>query len=99
MHRTLSDAFDATLRSIERAIANGARTRGGESARAELERLRVEVVTARQAAMDHGTVDREWVARAVREVAAWAPDDEIDLIAALGRIARAAATTTTTPPR
>ena len=96
MHPTLADAFDATLRAIERAIAGGSRTRAGEPARAELERLRVEVVTARQAAMDHGVVDREWVARAVREVAAWAPDDEIDLIAALGRIARAA---TATSPR
>lgn len=87
------NALDAALRSVERAIAAELRTRTGEPARPELEQLRVEIVTARQAAMrPGGTVDRAWIARAVRSVADWAPDDEVQLIAALGRVARAAAT-------
>lgn len=91
----LMAALDAALRAVERAIAAGLRTRTGEPARSELEQLRVELVAERQAAMGQGAaaaaVDREWIARAVRAVADWAPDDEVNLIAALGRIARAAA--------
>lgn len=86
----LADAFDAALRTVEGAIARQLRTRTGEPARAPLERLRAELVTERQAAMGAGGVDRALVGRLVRDVAIWAPDDDMTLIAALGRIARAA---------
>jgi hypothetical protein len=86
----LAAAFDGALRTVEGAIARQMRTRSGESARAPLERLRAEIVTERQAAMGERGVDREWVGRLVREVAAWAPDTDMELIAALGRIARLA---------
>ncbi|HET7456512.1 MAG TPA: hypothetical protein VFJ74_02590 [Gemmatimonadaceae bacterium] len=87
-------ALDGALRVVERAIASEMHTRDGEPARSRLERLRVELVTERQAAMapgGGGALDREWVARTVRAVAEWAPDDEVQLIAALGRIARVVA--------
>ena len=86
----LADAFDGALRTVERAIARQVRTRTGEPARAPLERLRAELVTERQLAMGERGVDREWVGRAVREVAGWAPDTSTEIIAALGRIARLA---------
>ena len=95
MDSELITALAAALPSVERAIADGRRTRTGEPPPAPLQRLRAELVAERQAAMGGreggGRVDREWIARAVRDVAAWAPDDEVDLIAALGRVARAAA--------
>jgi hypothetical protein len=88
-------ALDAALRAVERAIAAELRTRSGEPARPALEALRVELVAERQGAMAPNArgVSRDWIAGAVRSVAAWSPDDEVNLIAALGRVARAAAAT------
>jgi hypothetical protein len=40
--------------------------------------------------LERGSVDREWFQRTVRWVVEWVPDTELTLIAALGRIARAA---------
>ena len=82
-------AFDAALRAVERAVARQMRTRTGEPARAALEQLRAELAAERQAAMGAGGANREAVGRLVRAVDAWAPDGELELIAALGRIARA----------
>lgn len=83
-------ALDAALRAVDRAIAGGMRTRTGEPARPALETLRVELVTARQAAMARDrAADRDWVSEAIRAVAEWTPEDDVELIAALGRIARA----------
>ena len=87
----LMTAFADALRKVERAIAADLRTRAGEPARPLLERLRAELLAARDGAVAGTPVDPAWVGQIVREVAGWAPESDVELIAGLGRIARAAA--------
>lgn len=82
-------AFADALRKVERAIASEMRTRAGEPARPRLEQLREELLAARDGAASGTPVDGAWVGRTVREVAGWAPESDVDLLAGLGRIARA----------
>ena len=83
-------AFDAALTHVERSLATGLKTIKGDSAKPELEKLARELKLQRDQSMKRGAVDREWFQRTVRWVTEWVPDTEIMLIAALGRIARAA---------
>lgn len=86
----LMTAFADALRKVERALAADMRTRGGEPARPRLERLRDELLAARDGAVAGTPVDAAWVGLVVRDVAGWAPESDVELIAGLGRIARAA---------
>ncbi len=85
----LGSAFDAALRQVDRALADGLRTRDGAPAADRLAALRTRLEAEREGALRRGSADPEWVRRIVREVAGWTPDTELALIAALGRIARA----------
>ncbi len=83
-------AFAAALRHIERSLAGGMKTIDGDSARPQLEKLERELRLQRDQARNRGSVDRDWCQQTVRWVTEWVPDTEIALIAALGRIVRAA---------
>ena len=86
----LEKAFDAALALVERLLRSGMKTIEGESARRQLEKLEMELLRERANAVDLGTVDRAWFQKTVRWVVEWVPDDELTLVAALGRIVRAA---------
>jgi hypothetical protein len=86
----LEVAFDTALTLVERLIASGAKTSEGSSALPQLERLERELRTQRTSALERGNVDRDWFRKTVRWVVDWVPDDELTLVAALGRIIRAA---------
>lgn len=83
-------AFDTALTLVERLIASGAKTSEGSSALPQLERLERELRAQRTSALERGNVDRDWFRKTVRWVVEWVPDDELTLVAALGRIVRAA---------
>ena len=83
-------AFDAALTHVERSIATGLKTINGDSAKPQLEKLAKQLKLQRDAALERGAVDRDWFQQTVRWVTEWVPDTEITLIAALGRIVRAA---------
>jgi hypothetical protein len=86
----LEVAFDTALTLVERLIASGAKTSEGSSALLQLERLERELRAQRTSALERGNVDRDWFRKTVRWVVDWVPDDELTLVAALGRIVRAA---------
>jgi len=96
----LESAFDTALTQVQRSIASGMKTSDGSSARPQLERLERELRAQRANALERGSVDHEWVQKTVRWVVEWVPDNEITLIAALGRIVRVTgASPTTSVPR
>lgn len=84
----LTAAFDGALRQVDRAHGAGMRTRTGEAAAPRLERLRAELLAERASALERGSADRDRIGAIVRSVAEWTPEDELALLAALGRIAR-----------
>ena len=86
----LESAFDTALTRVRRSIASGMKTSDGRSAQPQLEQLERELKKQRATALEQGKVDREWVQKTVRWVVEWVPDDELTLVAALGRIVRAA---------
>lgn len=86
----LEKAFDAALALVDRLLGSAMKTIEGESARPQLEKLEMELLRERANAVDLGTVDRAWFQKTVRWVVEWVPDDELTLVAALGRIVRAA---------
>lgn len=86
----LQVAFDAALTLVQRSIASGSKTSDGGSALPQLEKLERELRAQRASAVERGNVDRDWFRKTVRWVVEWVPDDELTLVAALGRIVRAA---------
>jgi hypothetical protein len=86
----LEVAFDAALTLVQRSVASGAKTSDGSSALPQLEKLERELRAQRASALERGNVDRDWFRKTVRWVVEWVPDDELTLVAALGRIVRAA---------
>jgi hypothetical protein len=86
----LEDAFDTALTRVRRSIAAGMKTSDGSSAQPQLEQLERELKEQRTTALEQGKIDREWFQKTVRWVVEWVPDDELTLVAALGRIVRAA---------
>lgn len=86
----LEVAFDAALTRVERSLADGMKTMDGNSATPQLEKLERELRLQRDQARSIGKVDRDWFQQTVRWVTEWVPDTEVTLIAALGRIVRAA---------
>jgi hypothetical protein len=85
----LKTAFDAAIAQTRKSLKAGMKTVGGESAAAHLERLQQELTLERARAVERGGIDREWFQKTVRELIEWAPETELPLVAALGRIARA----------
>lgn len=83
-------AFDRAIARVDTLLVEGARTRDGGDAGPALAGLRTDLVARREAAASGAGVERAWVAQAVRAVAAWTPDEELPLIAALGALARLA---------
>ena len=90
MSPELDAAFANARRQVERAIAEELRARDGEPAHDRLVALRDAIDREHAEAATHGTVNPDWIARTVRDVAAWTPDTELALLAALGGIHRAA---------
>jgi hypothetical protein len=88
----IKTAFDAAIAQTRKSLRAGMKTIGGESAAAHLEKLQQELTVERTRALERGGVDREWFQKTVRELIEWAPETELSLVAALGRIARAAPT-------
>jgi hypothetical protein len=86
----LEVAFDKALRLVERSIASGTKTSEGSSAVPHLEKLERELRAERASALERGNIDRDWFRKTVRWVVEWVPDDELTLVAALGRIVQAA---------
>jgi hypothetical protein len=86
----LEKAFDAALAMVDRLLDSGMKTTEGRSARPQLQKLEMELKRERANAVERNTVDRAWLQRTVRWVVEWVPDDELTLVAALGRIVRAA---------
>jgi hypothetical protein len=86
----LEKAFHAALALVDRLLGSGIKTMEGESARPQLEKLEMELKRERANAVERNTVDRVWLQRTIRWVVEWVPDDELTLVAALGRIVRAA---------
>ena len=84
----LESAFDAAIAYTRSTIEAGMRTATGDDARPHLEHLSQELVSYREASVARGSVDREWLQKTIRWVADWAPETDLTLIAALGRIAR-----------
>lgn len=85
----LKAAFDAAIEQTRKSLRGGMKTIVGESAAAHLEKLQQELTLERDQALERGGVDREWFQRTVRDLIEWAPESELSLVAALGRIARA----------
>jgi hypothetical protein len=88
--RRLGEAFDEAVRQVDRAIGHGMLTRASQAAAPRLERFRDELVAEKGRALARGAPDADWIRRAVRGVAEWAPEADVALLAALGAIARAA---------
>lgn len=87
----LAAVFDAALRQVDRALATGLTAADGRPAAERLTTLRASLAAEREAAVARGAVDAAWVRETVRDVAAWTPEGELALLAALGAIARARA--------
>jgi len=85
---TLPAAFDDALRQVDRALRADIRTLAGDPAAPLLERLRGELVEQREASLQRGGVDSAWIGATVRWVADWAPERDVALLAALGKLAR-----------
>jgi len=86
----LKTAFDAAIAQTRKSLKGGMKTIAGESAAAHLNKLQEELALERSRAIERGGVDREWFQKTVRDLIEWAPETELSLVAALGRIARAA---------
>ena len=80
----LDRAIDAAVRAVERALAGRMRAADGEPAALYLDQLRADLLEMRA----RGAVDAEELRAMIRSVAAWAPEDDVSLLAALGAIAR-----------
>ncbi len=86
----LEKAFDAALAPVQLLIATGMKATDGAPAGPQLEMLAKELRGERANALERGTVDRDWIQKTVRSVVQWVPDTQLSIIAALGRIVRAA---------
>ena len=90
MSNAIVSAIDHALAVVVRAENSGMSDARGRTIREDLGRLKEQLVDARTRAAS-GHLDIEWLRETIRWVASWAPSDDITLLSALGRIARAAA--------
>jgi hypothetical protein len=89
----LEDAFDAAIAQVEKCARSRMKAVGGESAQPYLQKLDGELKAERERALQRGSIDRQWFQATVRWLLEWVPETDLTLIAALGRVARAAPTT------
>lgn len=87
---TVLRALDAALEVVDRAERRGMRTRDDAPAGPELARLREGLARQRDRVRHGEPADTEALGALVRDVAAWTPDAELKLLAALGAVAQAA---------
>ncbi|HEX6627354.1 MAG TPA: hypothetical protein VF105_05340 [Gemmatimonadaceae bacterium] len=85
----LRNAFDAAIKATTRCRASGMKCLDDSSAAENLKKLEDELAAERDRAVSRGFVDQEWFQKTVRWLVEWVPETEVNLIAALGRIARA----------
>ena len=97
MNSELLEAFDRALRQVDGARRTGAVTSSGEPAADRLRELRDALARAREAVVEHGSVDPDWLRDTIRWAAGWVADRDLPLIASLGAIARAAQTHRASP--
>ena len=81
----LIPTIDAALRAVDTALARDMQTADGEPAASRLARLRTGLLAMR----DRGVVDPDQLRHMIRNVANWAPQDDVTLLSALGAVARA----------
>lgn len=86
----LSQAFDAAIGQVGKCKRDNMKALAGESAEPYLQKLEEELRAERERAVLRGTVDRNWFQTTVRGLVEWVPENDLSLIAALGRIVRAA---------
>jgi hypothetical protein len=80
----LANAIDAAVRAASNALANEMQTLDGRPAAPHLERLRDELLAMRA----RGAVGADELRTMIRDVASWAPEDDVSLLSALGVVAR-----------
>ena len=85
MTNALRTAIDAAVRAVDKAIANEMRAADGAPAAPRLERLRGDLLAMRA----RGAASAPELRAMIRDVAGWAPEDDVSLLGALGGIARA----------
>jgi len=85
----LDTAFDGALRLIRKSQRAGMKTGSGEDARPLLKQLEAELKAEQARSAERGSVDAEWFRHTLRWLIEWLPEDQPQLIAALGKIARA----------
>ncbi len=85
----VTHAIDAAVRAADAALAGEMQTLDGTPAAPHLERLRQALLTMRE----RGSVGADELRTVIRDVASWAPQDDVSLLGALGVIARANAGT------
>jgi len=81
-------AFDAAIDQVQRAAARGLATPDGGSVREQLGQLEFRLRAERANALERKAIDRDWVQKTVRWIVEWMPESDLNIIAALGRIAR-----------
>jgi hypothetical protein len=81
-------AFDAAIEQAQRAAAEEMVALDGNSAHDRLGQLEFRLQAERAKALARGSIDRDWVQKTIRWVVEWAPESDLTIIAALGRIAR-----------
>jgi len=84
----LETAFDAAIDQVQRAISAGLAGDDGRLVTDKLGQLEFRLRTERASAIERQMVDREWIQKTVRWVVEWAPESDLTILAALGRIAR-----------
>lgn len=88
----LESAFEDAIDQTRQCIAAGLTTIDGSEARPQLEKFVDELELERGRAIERGSIDREWIRTTVRWLVEWAPESDLTLIAAIGRLARIAPT-------
>jgi len=81
-----TDAIDGAVRAADKALAGDMQTLDGRPAAPSLERLREGLLAMRA----RGSVGADELRTMIRDVAGWAPEEDVSLLSALGVVARAA---------
>ena len=79
----VTHAIDAAVRAADKAIAGEMQTLDGRPAAPHRERLRDTLLAMRE----RGGVGSDELRTVIRDVASWAPEDDVSLLSALGVIA------------
>jgi hypothetical protein len=85
----LREAFEVALAVTRREKAAGMTSLDGSPASGHLDQLERELLAEQERALERGAVDNDWFQKTVRWLVGWVPETDLNLIAALGQIARA----------